>query len=167
MSKHTILIVDDEKNIITSMTRALMNDNYRIIGALSGEEGLSMLKDYEIDLIISDQQMPGMSGLEFLKQVQIDYPNILTIMLTAHSDVKIVMEAINEAGVYKFILKPWNVDDLRLTVRRALEMRHLVMERDMLIHRVKKRDATLSKLEKKYPGITKLNRDKNGYIISD
>jgi len=162
MNQHTILIVDDEEKIVKSLTRILMDDGYTILGALSGEEGLSKLKNHEVELVISDQKMPGMSGLEFLKKVQLDYPHILTIMLTAHGDLETAMEAINEAGVYKFILKPWNEADLRLTIRRALELREVVMERDSLLDQVKKQDATLRELEKKHPGITNVERDEHG-----
>lgn len=165
MDEKTILVVDDEQSILNSITRTLMDDGYRILTALGGEEGLTKLKDHEVDLVISDYKMPGMSGLEFLRQVQIDYPDILTIMLTAHGDIETAMEAINEAGVYKFILKPWNEDELRVTVRRALELRQLILEKHSLLHQVKRQDAILSELEKRHPGITKLERDKNGYIL--
>ena len=165
MNQHTILIVDDEEKIVKSLTRILIDDGYTILGALSGEEGLSKLKNHEVELVISDQKMPGMSGLEFLKKVQLDYPHILTIMLTAHGDLETAMEAINEAGVYKFILKPWNEADLRLTIKRALELREVVMERDSLLDEVKKQDATLRELENKHPGITKVERDEHGRPI--
>ncbi len=162
MGKHTILIVDDEESILKSITRALMDDNYHILTALSGQEGLSKLKNDEVDLVISDQKMPGMTGLEFLKKVQLQYPGILTIMLTAYADIKTAMEAINEAGVYKFILKPWDDNDLRLTIRRALELLQLVTERDSLLHQVKQQGAILRELEQKHPGITKVERDEHG-----
>ena len=165
MNQHTILIVDDEEKIVKSLTRILIDDGYTILGALSGEEGLSKLKNHEVELVISDQKMPGMSGLEFLKKVQLDYPHILTIMLTAHGDLETAMEAINEAGVYKFILKPWNEADLRLTIKRALELREVVMERDSLMDQVKKQEAMLGELERKHPGITKVDRDEHGTPI--
>ncbi|MEA3361119.1 MAG: response regulator [Thermodesulfobacteriota bacterium] len=161
MTKGTILIVDDEENIIKSITRTLMEDGYAIFNAKSGEEGLQKLHIREVDLVISDQKMPGMSGINFLKKVQIDYPDILTIMLTAYGDIETAIDAINEAGIYKFILKPWNETDLRLTVKRALELRQLVMEKYSLLYQVKKRDAILRDLEKKYPGITKVERDED------
>jgi len=165
MNQQTILIVDDEENIVKSLSRNLMDDGYTILGALSGEEGLRKLKINEIDLVISDQRMPGMSGIEFLKKVQLDYPHILTIMLTAYGDIETAMEAINEAGVHKFILKPWNDNELRLTIRRALELRQLVVERDSLMDQVKKQEARFNELERKHPGITKVDRDGHGTPI--
>jgi two-component system, probable response regulator PhcQ len=165
MKNGTILIVDDEEKIVKSLTRILIDDGYTIFGALSGEEGLQKLKRYGVDVVISDQRMPGMQGVEFLKKVQMDYPDILTIMLTAYGDVDTAMEAINKAGVYKFILKPWNEDDLRLTIQRAVELRQLVMERDSLSAQVKKQEAALRELERKHPGITKVERDEHGIPV--
>ena len=167
MKKHTILIVDDEEMILKSIVRVLRNENYQILTAQSGEKGLTVLKEDDVHLVISDQKMPGMSGLDFLKRVKRDYPQILTIMLTGQSELEIAMDAINEAGVYKFILKPWNDNDLKVTIRRALETLELIWERESLLQQVKSRDAVLQNLEKEYPGISKVERDENGYIIID
>lgn len=165
MNKDTILIVDDEEKIIKSITRTLIDEGYIILGALSGEEGLSKLKNHEVDLVISDYKMPGMDGLEFLKAVRIDYSHTLTIMLTAYGDIDTAIKAINEVGVYKFILKPWNEEDLRITIKRALELRQLTMERDTLLERVKAQSIILKELERKYPGITEVERDEHGRAI--
>jgi two-component system probable response regulator PhcQ len=165
MEKKTLLIVDDEANIIKSITRALMDDCYRIVTAMSGEEGLAKLRKHEVDLVISDQKMPGMSGLEFLKKVRVNYPNILCIILTAYGDMDTVLAAINEVGVYKFILKPWDQMDLRITIKRALESRDLTRERDSLLGKVRTQEILLEELEKKYPGITRVERDRHGKAI--
>jgi len=165
MNQHAILIVDDEENIVKSLTRILMDDGYTIQGAMSGEEGLRKLKKHEVHLVISDYKMPGMTGLEFLKRVQIDYPNILTIILTAYGDIETAIEAINDVGVYKFILKPWNEEDLRITIKRALELRELTIQKDTLIKRVKTQEIILKELEKKHPGITKVERDENDTTV--
>ncbi|NQT69638.1 MAG: response regulator [Desulfobacteraceae bacterium] len=167
MKKHTILIVDDEEMILKSIVRVLRNENYQILTAQSGEKGLAVLKDYDVHLVISDQKMPGMNGLDFLKRVKTDYPKSLTIMLTGQSELEIAMDAINEAGVYKFILKPWNDNELKVTIRRALETIELIWERESLLQQVKSRDAVLQKLEKENPGISKVERDEDGYIILD
>ena len=167
MKKHTLLIVDDEEMILKSICRVLRNENYRILTAASGIKGLAALKDDDVHLVISDQQMPGMNGIDFLKQIKKDYPQILTIMLTGNAEIELAMNAINEAGVYKFILKPWNDNDLKVVVRRALETLELIRERDALLEKVKTREAILQGLEKQYPGITKVERNENGYIVLD
>ena len=87
-------------------------------------------------------------------------------MLTIHADINIAIKAINEAGIYKFILKPWDDTDFRITIKRALESLQVIKERDLLMEKVKTHEAILRGLEKKYPGITKIERDENGYILS-
>jgi DNA-binding NtrC family response regulator len=165
MKKRTLLIVDDEENIIKSMIRTLRDDGYQIVSARSGEEGLSKLEKHEVDIVISDQKMPGMSGLEFLKRVRANFPDILCIMVTAYGDMNTALEAINDVGIYKFILKPWDEMDLRVTIKRAFESRELTMERDSLLSKVRAQEIILRELEKKHPGITEVERDENGTTI--
>jgi two-component system probable response regulator PhcQ len=167
MGKHTILIVDDEQMILKSICRVLRNEDYRILTATNGEKGLAILKDHDVHLVVSDQRMPGMNGIDFLKDIKREYPQILTIMLTGNAEIEIAMNAINEAGVYKFILKPWDDNNLKVTIRRALETLELIWERDSLLQQVKTRDTILEDLENKYPGISKVERDENGYVICD
>jgi len=166
MNKHTILIVDDEELVLEFIKRTLADDNYNILTALSGQEGLDKLKNHEVNMIISDYKMPEMNGLEFLEKVKIAYPGILTIMLTIHADIEIAIQAINQAGIYKFILKPWDDTDFKITIKRALESLQVVKERDFLMEKVKTHEAILRDLEKKYPGISKVERDENGFVLS-
>ncbi|MBW1958401.1 MAG: response regulator [Deltaproteobacteria bacterium] len=167
MKRQTILVVDDERLVLKSIKRVLRNENYNILTAESGDQGLLLLKDYDVQLVISDYNMPGMNGLEFLQNVKRDHHQILTIMLTGQMEIEIAMKAINEAGVYKFILKPWEDADLIITIRRALESLELILERESLLQQIKTRDVILQDLEKEHPGITKVERDENGYIIVD
>lgn len=167
MKRQTILVVDDEKMILKAIKRVLRNENYNILTAESGDQGLLLLKDYDVQLVISDYNMPGMNGLEFLQNVKRDHHQILTIMLTGQMEIEIAMKAINEAGVYKFILKPWEDADLIITIRRALESLELILERKSLLQQIKTRDVILQNLEKEHPGITKVERDENGYIFVD
>ena len=121
----------------------------------------------DFHIVVSDHNMPGMSGLELLAKVKKESPDTITMMLTGRSEVDIAMRAINDAGVYKFILKPWDSDDLAVTIRRACESLDLMKERNMLVERIRKRDIMMRQLEKEYPGITKITRDENGFIIAD
>jgi len=165
--KQTILVVDDEDSIIRTITKILMLDGHNVLNSLSGEEGLSLLAQNNIDLVISDLKMPGMTGLEFLQKVRIDYPHTLTILLTGHGDLETAMHAINEVGVYKFILKPYDTNDLRITVKRTLELRQLTLERDSPQREVVRQEIALRELERENPGITKVERNEAGEWIFD
>jgi DNA-binding NtrC family response regulator len=165
MSHRTILLVDDEEKILKAIQRTLRNEEYTIFSAIGGEEGLKLLEMRDFDLVVSDQHMPCMDGVTFLKKVKVEQPQTLTIMLTGAKEINVAMEAINEAGVYKFILKPWDDDDLRVTIRRALESLDVIRERDALRERVKSRDTLLKNLEREHPGITQVDKDEDGYLI--
>jgi DNA-binding NtrC family response regulator len=165
MSHRTILLVDDEEKILKAIQRTLRNEAYTIFSATGGEEGLKLLEMRDFDLVVSDQHMPGMDGVTFLKKVKVEQPQTLTIMLTGAKEINVAMEAINEAGVYKFVLKPWDDDDLRVTIRRALESLDVIRERDALRERVKSRDTLLKNLEREHPGITQVEKDEDGYLI--
>ena len=163
--KHTILVVDDDKLFVEYIQRVLSGECYNIIGGSSGQEGLEILEKQHVSMVISEYKIPIMSGLEFLEKVRIIYPDILTIMVTDHADIKLVIKAINEAGVYKFLLKPWDDIDFKNTIKRTLESLQVIKERDELIRKVKTHEATLKDLEKRYPGITKIEKNEDGYIL--
>lgn len=118
-----ILCVDDEKNVLRALTRLFMDDDYEVITAGTGEEALSVLAEQPgIQLIISDYRMPGMDGVEFLRQVNEHWPETIRIVLSGFADTASVVAAINEGQIYKFIPKPWNDDELRVTIAKALEV---------------------------------------------
>jgi DNA-binding NtrC family response regulator len=133
VGRNTILIVDDDAAMLMLMSEVLMGDDSQLLTAQGAEDALAKIKASPIDLVISDYNMPGMSGLEFLGQVREEHPEVITILLTASSELAIALKAIQEVGVYQMILKPFNVLDLRLTVQRALEYKQLLDERDHLL----------------------------------
>lgn len=158
MKKHKILIVDDEVNILKSLHRIFKND-YEIFEAGSAEEGLKILKREKVSLVISDQKMSGMNGLEFLEKAVKMYPDIIPIIITGHAQLNDAIRAINCGCVHKFILKPWNVEELKLAVKIALEKYNLIMKNRKLSEQLKKTMKTLSEFEKQYPGIIKRPMD--------
>jgi len=160
MNGYRILIVDDEINILSALRRLFSSEGYTLFTAQSAEEGLEVLAREKIDLIISDQKMPGMNGLEFLEKTVEPYPDIIRIILTGHAELDDTIRAINTGCIYKFILKPWNNEDLKITVRRAIEQYNLILQNRDLTMELKKRDKVLEELEKQYPGITQ--RPRNG-----
>ena len=163
--KHTILVVDNEKLFIEYIQSMLSGENYNVITASSGQEGLEILKKQSVNMVISEYKIPLMNGLEFLEKVRIIYPDILTIMVTDQPDIKLAIKAINEAGVYKFLLKPWDDIEFKNAIKKTLESLQVIKERDGLIRKVKTHEATLKDLEKRYPGITKVARDQDGNIL--
>ncbi len=123
---HTVLCVDDERNIISSLKRLLRKEDFRLLTASSASEGLEILKQNEVHLVISDHRMPEMSGTDFLGIVREQYPDIVRVVLSGYTDVDAITASINKGHVYKFILKPWNDESLKLEIRQALEQYDLV-----------------------------------------
>ncbi len=123
---YRLMIVDDEPGVLSALRRVFrLERNYEVLVAHDAADALRQMEGTAVHLVISDYMMPGMSGAEFLKCVKQRYPDTIRIMLTGHADTGAVMGAINEGAVYKFILKPWNDDDLRVTVALALEQHDL------------------------------------------
>ncbi|MDE2083461.1 MAG: DUF1631 family protein [Xanthomonadaceae bacterium] len=121
----TLLVVDDEVNIQRALFRVLQNERYRIMCASSADEAMQILARQQVQVIISDQRMPGVSGTEFLTRVKASHPNTVRILLSGYSDAITVTDAINRGAIYKFLTKPWDDDDLRLQVRDAFRARAL------------------------------------------
>lgn len=138
---YTVLLVDDEAGVLKALKRIFVDDNYKILTAENAASALEILKNNKAHLIISDNMMPGMPGTELLKIIRSKYPDTIRIMLTAHSETDIVMTAVNEGAVYKFITKPWNADDLRLTVKLAFSQYELIQENKNL-KKINKRQST-------------------------
>jgi response regulator RpfG family c-di-GMP phosphodiesterase len=117
---YKIMIVDDEPANLRTLER-LFREDYSVITAQSGAEALSLLEQHDVALLITDQRMPGMTGIELLDKTVPLRPHMVRLLLTGYTDVSALIEAINGGHVYRYVTKPWNNDDLRLTVSRALE----------------------------------------------
>ena len=124
--EHVVLCVDDEENILRSLKRLLRKEGYKLLTASSGKEGLQVLSENPVNLVISDQRMPEMDGAEFLAQVKEKYPDTIRVCLTGYTDVDAITEAINKGHIYKFFLKPWNDQSLKLEIKQALEQYELI-----------------------------------------
>lgn len=117
---YKIMIVDDEPANLRLLER-LFRQDYKVITAGSGEEALELLEQHDTALLITDQRMPNMSGLELLKQTAELRPHMVRMILTGYTDVGTLVEALNSGLVYQYLTKPWSNEELRLTVTRALE----------------------------------------------
>ena len=143
---HSVLCVDDEKNILNSLRRLLRQENYNLLTASSGAEGLKLLEETHVQLVISDQRMPEMSGVDFLSQVREKYPEIIRIILSGYTDVNSITDAINKGHIYKFLLKPWDEQNLFLEIRQALQKYDLIEDNQRLHQQVLRQNEELKRM---------------------
>jgi len=119
----TVLFVDDEENVLRAIRRLFMEADYGLVTAMSGEEGLEILgRDPAVRVVVSDYRMPGMNGVDFLRQVHERWPETVRLVLSGYADTAVVLGAINEGRIYKFIPKPWNDEELKITVDKAVDL---------------------------------------------
>lgn len=145
---YAVLLVDDEPNVLKSLLRVFRQENYDIHTASNGQEALDLIASRPFNVMISDYQMPIMDGATLLKEAKKTKPDMIRIMLTGNADTGAVMGAIKEGAVYKFILKPWNDDDLRVTVALALEQWELSRRNSALQQENIKKAKEISALSK-------------------
>ena len=141
--QYTLLFVDDEQSILNSMRRLFRNDNYKILLATSGAEGLEVLKENEVSVIISDQRMPGMTGSQFLAQSKFEAPHAIRILLTGYSDIEDAVQSINEGQIFRYLNKPWDEMDLNHTVLQALVFHDLSRRNEVLANDLKSKNQAL------------------------
>ena len=125
-TKHSILCVDDEEEILKSLKRTLRKESFNVLTAVGGREGLSVLEQHEVQLVISDQRMPEMTGTEFLEEVKQLYPDIVRVILSGYTDINCMLDAINKGEIYRFTTKPWNEDELKKTIYQGIEQYELL-----------------------------------------
>ncbi len=143
---HTILCVDDEENILNALKRLLRREGYALKTATSGSEGLKILRDNDIHLVICDQRMPDMGGTEFLAKVKDEYPDIIRVILTGYTDIDSISESVNKGHIYKFLLKPWNDQNLKLEIRQCIEQYKLAQINKKLQDKIIEQNKELKKI---------------------
>jgi diguanylate cyclase (GGDEF)-like protein len=144
--ERTLLLVDDEEEVRAALERVLRHDGYNILQANSGLEGLEVLAKHGVGVIISDQRMPGMSGVEFLTRVKELYPQTIRIVLSGTGDFETVTAAINQGAIYKFFTKPWDNDVLRVDVMEAFWRQELAQEKDHLLQQIQSANELLAQV---------------------
>ncbi|MCL7942536.1 ATPase, T2SS/T4P/T4SS family [Marinobacter sp. ATCH36] len=158
---YRLLLVDDEPNILASLRRVFQRENYELLFAKDGTEALRIMEKQPVELIMTDFMMPGMNGSELLKEVRERWPQTIRIMLTGHANTDAVMGSIREGAVYRFILKPWNDDDIRLTIALALEQYELIQRTRALEQQTKKQHKDLETISK----LTATNRSQLAILL--
>ncbi len=126
--EHVVLLVDDDKNVIHGLTRSLRQQPYRLYTAESGDEAIRILKSQNVDVIVTDEKMPGMSGCDLIAWVAKNYPDVVRILLTGHTTAEIAVRAINDGAVYHFFTKPCRDTHLIIAIDKAVEQRERLKE---------------------------------------
>lgn len=131
-TKHSILLVDDEPEILFSL-RGLLRRDFEIHTAESGTEAMEVLKQHPIHVIMTDQRMPDMTGVQLLHRVAGEHPQAIRIVFTGYADIKAVIDAVNEGHIYRYITKPWDPDELLSVLRLACTAYDQLVEHQRLL----------------------------------
>ena len=164
MEKSKLLLVDDEPNLTSALVRSLDRKQFEIFTADSASQGLLILAGHDIDGVVSDERMPGMTGSQFLSEVRKQWPNTIRMILSGQADLEAAVRAINEGEVYRFLLKPCHPQELQMTILQGLQHKKLVAQSRKLLMEHQKNMNLLEALEKDNPGITKVEMDDDGVI---
>lgn len=174
-----LLIVDDEPNVLNALRRMCMNPaatpaipDPHVTVFSSPLDAIEHVRLHPVDLVISDYRMPNMDGVTFLTMVRRLQPDTARIVLSACTDMDGIIRAINDAGVFRFIAKPWDDTDLRATIIQVLQHRHLLIENRRLADEVRRQHGVISRqqleldrLETESPGITRVRWSEDGGVL--
>ncbi|MDR3599520.1 MAG: response regulator [Desulfosporosinus sp.] len=146
--------MDDEENILNSLRRGLIDEEYKCIFASSGLQALEALKNEPVSVIVSDMRMPGMDGLTLLKEVKENYPRTVRIVLSGYAQLQQIITTLNQANLFKFILKPWNLEgEFKGVIQQALEYYRLQEERDEFEETLKRQNQAYQNILKKFEDV--------------
>lgn len=155
----TILVVDDQPMVLDSIKKLLSQAPYLVLMAASAHEALDQLEHHKVEVVISDERMPGMPGSEFLSIVRERWPDTIRIILTGYASVESAIKAINQGEIFRFLTKPCTSHELHAAVRAALAHRSKLSPMG--------NNPLLDSLEKQAPGITQVKRDADGVVLID
>jgi signal transduction histidine kinase len=154
------LVVDDEPDVVQSLYDLLRRE-YSVLGATHAREGLRLLHEQPVHVVMTDQRMPEISGIEFLRCVRRERPEAIRLLFTGYADIKAVIDAINEGNVYRYIAKPWDPDELRTILHQAGEQYDLLRERQQLLDDLRRKNQ---ELEQANADLRQANALKEGFI---
>jgi DNA-binding NtrC family response regulator len=151
MTQRRILIVDDDEEVRSTISKVLERDGYRVAVAESAEQGQRILREQPIHLVISDHHMPGMTGIEFLKQTAERHPEVVRMIMSGDPDNRVVIRSIREGRVFWFLRKPWDNTVLRVVVYLAFQRRELEERNRQLTSALERQLSFLQELESDFP----------------
>ncbi len=169
--KAPVLVIDDESSVLASLRRLLQRE-FHVLTAHSATEGLNVLRQQEVQVILTDQRMPGITGVDFLRDIKNRYPDAVRLLFTGYADLESVIQAINAGNIYRYLVKPWNPDELVATIREAHERYELIVARRKLMDQLQVMNAELEKrveertneLARANTQLLELNRMKDDFI---
>lgn len=164
-ARYTILLVDDDPMILSGLRRGLHDEPFRVLTAQSGSEGLEIAQRQPIDAVISDQDMPGLDGISFLKRVREVHPLSVRFMLTGKPSLDVAMDAVNLGEITRFLTKPCDVQDLAVSLRQALAHKDLLEEARKLLAKAQEQERLISNLGIAERGLLDVRRDEEGAIL--
>lgn len=167
MSEFTLLLVDDSPNILKAMARAFRPEGYNLLLAGSAKEAIEIMTNEKVDLIITDENMPGLSGTDLLRVVRETHPFVVRFMVTGADDIEVAKNAINSGEIYRFFTKPWDDFELLVCVKQALAYRMVLLENEKLRKTIIDGEAAMRNLERQYPGIAEKRLSEDGAYIID
>jgi len=141
--KPRLLLVDDEPNVLSSLRRQLTGEAYDVLTATGGAEALALLEKEEVSLILSDMRMPGMDGIAFLRQAALLRPHAVRMVLSGYAEASLILAAVNQGHVWRYITKPWKEEELRLALHNALDFYESEAARRQLVHDLEARTMVL------------------------
>jgi signal transduction histidine kinase len=142
--RHTVLVVDDEGDVVKSVQDLLRLD-FRVLGTTDAHDALRLMEENEVHIVMSDQRMPEMTGVEFLHRCRGEHPEAIRLLFTGYADIRAVIEAINQGNVYRYLTKPWDPDELQSVMREAAERFDLIVARQRLTEELRQKNAELER----------------------
>jgi DNA-binding NtrC family response regulator len=169
MSKHTatVLLVDDEPSVTDALKRSMRNEPYELFTASSAAAAQKILASRHVDVVVSDEQMPGMSGSEFLSWVRGEFPHTIRMILSGQATLAAAIRAINEGEVYRFFLKPCNSVDLIHTINQAVSHKRLEEQTRRLLKEFQRQAALLERVKDNASELLHLETDEQGALLVD
>jgi two-component system, probable response regulator PhcQ len=164
-SVRRVLFVDDDPDLLEGVTNILRKEPYRVLVASSGQKALKVLARFKVDVVVSDERMPGMAGSDFLGEVCREYPRTVRLLLTGQASVEAAMRAVNEGQIFRFLAKPLAPSELVQNVRSAMALAELLAAPGTGLPEAQRRHAALTRLERHHPGISVVERSVNGAVV--
>ncbi|MBI5416149.1 MAG: hybrid sensor histidine kinase/response regulator [Candidatus Omnitrophica bacterium] len=157
--ENQVLFIDDEESIVDGIQRLFIKEAYGIVATTGLEDARKTLAGHRIKVVVCDHRMPAMLGVTFLKEIKLNYPDIVRILFTGYTDFPMVEEAINQGEIYRFISKPWKTTELLATVRQAIAHYDLVMENRLLFEETNIKNEELEIANRKLTDLYKMQRE--------